>query len=121
MKTTRIREGENLAMLSARLGVPGCMILRANGLFSEAWLLPGRLIEAPEKGYCAQAETPCPVRALGEEAMPVRPGDAWTLTRAEEAVSLARRLNRPAGSLRLLLPLPERLPEGAEVFAPRGG
>ena len=48
MKTTIIREGETLGMLSARLGVPGCMILRANGLFSEAWLLPGRHIDVPD-------------------------------------------------------------------------
>ena len=68
MKTTIIREGETLGMLSARLGVPGCMILRANGLFSEAWLLPGRHIDVPDADYCAQAQAPCPVQALLERA-----------------------------------------------------
>ena len=42
--TAVVREDETLNMLSARLGVPGCMLLRCNGLYSPAWLLPGREI-----------------------------------------------------------------------------
>ena len=50
--------GEDLTALSARLGVPPCMLMRANGLFSPAWLLPGREVIAPE-GACG-GDFPCP-------------------------------------------------------------
>ena len=73
MKTTIIREGETLGMLSARLGVPGCMILRANGLFSEAWLLPGRHIDVPDADYCVTV-TLCP-SDTGWDLIRVEPGD----------------------------------------------
>ena len=119
MKTTIIREGETLGMLSARLGVPGCMILRANGLFSEAWLLPGRQIDVPDADYCAQAQAPCPVRALLEPAMSVRRGTAVTLNARESAQALSARLGQPLDALRLLTPLPDMLDAGTEVFLPR--
>ncbi len=59
-----VREGEGLDALSARLGVPGCMLLRANRLFSPAWLLPGREIEVPDGDFCRYDDYPCPVGAL---------------------------------------------------------
>ncbi len=119
MKTTIIREGETLGMLSARLGVPGCMILRANGLFSEAWLLPGRHIDVPDADYCALAQAPCPVQALLEPAMSARRGVALTLNAPESAQALAARLGQSMDSLRLLTPLPDMLDAETEVFLPR--
>ena len=67
---TVVRERETLDMLSARLNRPGCMILRANGLFSPAWLLPGRELAVPPKDYCTRsaADFPCPVQALHTKA-----------------------------------------------------
>ena len=42
MRWDLVYEGETLTDLSVRLGVPACMIMRANQIYSEAWLLPGR-------------------------------------------------------------------------------
>ena len=56
--------GETLAALSARFDLPGCMILRANRVFTEAWLTPGREISIPDRDFCAADDFPCPYRAL---------------------------------------------------------
>ena len=63
-----MREGEGLDALSARLGVPGCMLLRANRLFSTAWLLPGRVIRVPEGDFCRTDDFICPAQALDRTA-----------------------------------------------------
>lgn len=61
---TVVRQGETLARISARTGVPACMLMRANGLFSAAWLLPGREIIIPETAYCrGSSDGICPARA----------------------------------------------------------
>ena len=64
MRWDYVFEGENLNQLSARLGVPGCMLLRANRLFSTAWLLPGRQIAVPDGDFCRRDWGICPMRAL---------------------------------------------------------
>ena len=65
MRFDVVREGDTLDKLSSRHGVPGCMILRANALYSPAWLLPGQEIAIPDADYCRmQRDFPCPVRAL---------------------------------------------------------
>lgn len=63
-----MREGEGLDALSARLRVPGCMLLRANRLFSPAWLLPGRVIHVPDGDFCRTDDFPCPAEALTRTA-----------------------------------------------------
>lgn len=68
LKEDVVREGEGLDALSARLHVPGCMLLRANRLFSPAWLLPGRVIYVPEGDFCRADEFPCPAQALDLKA-----------------------------------------------------
>ena len=72
MKIHVIREGEDLNALSARWGLPACMLLRANGLY------------APEEVTC---ET-------------VRWGDNWeTLSdRTGETMEALMRLNRYWGA-----------------------
>lgn len=65
MRTDRVQDGETLSMMSARLGVPGCMLLRANRVFSPAWLLPGQEIQVPEGAFCLTDDGfVCPVAAL---------------------------------------------------------
>lgn len=59
-----VGDHETLSALSARLGVPGCMLLRANRVFSPAWLLPGREIDVPDALFCLMDDGPCPVAAL---------------------------------------------------------
>ena len=64
MRRDLVYEGESLGDLSARLGVPACMLMRANRLFSEAWLLPGREIVVPDRDFCWWDTGRCPLRAL---------------------------------------------------------
>lgn len=57
--------GERLSELSARYGVPGCAILRANRLFSESWFTPGREAEIPGADFCrGDDDFPCPALSL---------------------------------------------------------
>lgn len=56
----RVRTGETLNMLAARLNRPACMIMRANRLASPAWLLPGREIIVPPEDYCLWDAGECP-------------------------------------------------------------
>lgn len=60
----RVRTGETLNMLAARLKLPACMIMRANRLTSPAWLLPGREICVPPLNYCAHDHGICPCKLL---------------------------------------------------------
>ena len=62
MRSDYVLAGEDLNGLSARLGVPACMLMRANGLYSPAWLLPGREVLVPE-GRCG-GDFPCPRAAF---------------------------------------------------------
>ena len=65
MRSDCILEGETLNSLALRLGVPACMLMRANGLYSPAWLLPGRVINVPE-GKCG-GDFPCPREAFNRK------------------------------------------------------
>lgn len=73
MLLTRVRTGETLNMLSARLRRPACMIMRANRILSPAWLLPGREIAVPPRDFCLRDAGACPCAAFkrpaGEAAM----------------------------------------------------
>ena len=64
MERTRVLEGETAAALSARLGRPICMILRASRLYSVAWLMPGREIAVPALSFCRTDSFCCPAYAL---------------------------------------------------------
>ena len=68
MRWDLVYEGENLTQLSARLGVPACMLMRANRIFSEAWLLPGREIAVPDAGFCLRDRGICPRDAVHSPA-----------------------------------------------------
>ena len=64
MRWDLVYEGEQLGDLSARLGVPACMLMRANRIFSEAWLMPGREILVPDGDFCRKDDGICPRAAL---------------------------------------------------------
>ena len=68
MRWDYVYEGENLSALSVRLQVPACMLMRANRIYSEAWLLPGRQIAVPEGDFCWWDEGICPAKAIGMPA-----------------------------------------------------
>ena len=82
MWKTVVAPNETPALLSARVGVPVCALLRANRLFSPAWLLPGREIDVPDA--CASADFPCPVLAAQTPALARRLfyGSAMDIARA---------------------------------------
>ena len=69
MRWDLVYEGETLSDLSARLGVPACMLMRANRIWSEAWLLPGREITVPDLDFCDWDEGICPREAVNTPAM----------------------------------------------------
>ena len=52
MLLTRVRTGETLNMLSARLRRPACMIMSSNRILSPAWLQTGREIAVPPRDFC---------------------------------------------------------------------
>ena len=91
MRWDCVLAGEELNGLAARLGVPACMLMRANGLFSPAWLLPGRRVLVPE-GMCG-GDFPCPREAFYRVAGHCAP-PAWTLALPLEAGLLFLRLPR---------------------------
>ena len=64
MLLTRVRTGETLNMLSARLERPACMIMRVNRILSPAWLLPGREIAVPPCDFCLRDAGACPCPAI---------------------------------------------------------
>ena len=64
MRWDSVYEGETLNGLSARLGVPACMLMRANRIYSSAWLLPGREILVPDRDFCWWDTGLCPRRAI---------------------------------------------------------
>jgi len=95
MWKTVIRAGESPEELSERLNVPVCMLLRANGLFSPAWLLEGREIHVPDGEYCLHAEFPCPALLMRIPA-------------AERACLIIRK-DDSAGDIASLLSVPVRV------------
>ncbi len=68
MRWDYVYEEETLSALSARLQVPACVLMRANRIYSEAWLLPGRQIMVPDRDFCWWDQGICPVRAFHREA-----------------------------------------------------
>ncbi len=91
----RVRAGETLNMLSARLNRPACMIMRANRLASPAWLLPGREIIVPPEDYCMWDAGECPNRFFGCPAREARPRIRHVPRPGERASDIARRYGLP--------------------------
>ena len=95
MRSDRVLAGEELGELAARLGVPACMLMRANGLYSPAWLLPGREVLVPE-GFCG-GDFPCPREAFfrmararapqGEIVLPLAAGSGLLFVRLPRGIT----------------------------------
>lgn len=77
MRWDCVYEGENLSDLSARLQVPACMLMRANRIYSPAWLLPGRQIVVPDRDFCWWDDGICPIRAIKMKAKPYRSNEEF--------------------------------------------
>ncbi len=85
-----VREGESLSMLSARLARPGCMLMRANRIYSPAWLLPGREIVVPDEDFCLWDSFRCPVQAVKCPATERRRRAEKVVGLGDSVTSLAR-------------------------------
>ncbi len=90
MRWDVVREGESLSMLSIRLGRPGCMLMRANRIYSPAWLLPGREIAVPEPDFCLWDSFRCPAQAVQCPAVERRREAERVIGLGDSALSLAR-------------------------------
>ena len=98
MRSDYVLEGETLDMLALRLRVPACAIMRFNGLYSPAWLLPGREIIVPE-GECAVG-FPCPRQSFARPVRPDRPRRTVTAGPFDTAASLAAKYHEDEAELR---------------------
>lgn len=121
MERHTMREGDTLNALSARYRVPACAILRANRVFSPAWLSPGRET-SPRRALCQRDGFPCPVQAARQRARQPRPCAVHIVHGQESAAAVARayglperlvylaagRADGPQNGQELLLPLPRR-------------
>jgi len=117
MRGDVVREGETLSSLSARLGVPGCMLLRANRLHSPAWLLPGREIAVPEGDFCRWDGFRCPAESLRCAAGAQRRTAA--VARGDTARDIARRYGLTERLVLLAAGSPSGgLPEGIALRLP---
>lgn len=120
MERHTMREGDTLNALSARYRAPACAILRANRVFSPAWLSPGREILIPDARFCQRDGFPCPVQAARQRARQPRPCAVHIVHGQESAAAVARayglperlvylaagRADGPQNGQELLLPLP---------------
>ena len=113
----RVRAGETLNMLSARLNRPACMIMRANRLTSPAWLLPGREIIVPPEDYCMWDAGECPNRFFRCPARDERPRLRHVLRPGERAQDVARRYGLPE-RLVLLAAGTRALSPGRAIYLP---
>lgn len=80
MERHTMREGDTLNALSARYRVPACAILRANRVFSPAWLSPGREILIPDARFCQRDGFPCPVQAARQRRASPAPAPSISST-----------------------------------------
>ena len=107
---TIVREGETIAQLSVRTNIPACMLMRANGLFSPAWLLPGREIFVPQADFCRKEPAGiCPVRACTlpawkEEDEKIRPAAPETMRKTALESGLPTRLHLLARTQEICVP-----------------
>lgn len=88
MRYATIGQGETPECLSARLGRPVCMLLRANRLFSAQWLMDGRRIIVPDGDFCRRDAGICPLEALHIHA------ERFSAMEPEWAMHLPDRLRR---------------------------
>ena len=114
MRSDYVLAGEGLNELSARLRVPACMLMRANGLFSPAWLLPGREVIVPQ-GACA-GPFPCPCEVFHRVVGACLPRRAVCTLPGDTAASFAARFGLTEARLRALNGLKGCLYPGMTLF-----
>jgi len=126
MRWDIVRENEGPQELTARLGLPLCMLLRANRLVCAAWLTPGREIVVPQPDYCENDAFPCPAKLFFVPAEE-KQTEVWVAEIGESIPSVAQamgtteRLLLLARKCRGPLREGERLRIGAELCRKRIG
>lgn len=87
-----VYESDTAAELSQRAGCPVCMLLRANGVTSTAWLKTLGTAVVPENFNCAFSAHPCP-RALARAEIIEKNG--YIVRDGDSASSIAERFLLP--------------------------
>lgn len=117
MRRDGVRAGESPGALSARLGVPVCMLLRANRLVCTAWLVPGREIDVPGADFCKADAFPCPARLVRCRAKE-KTMEVCMAGRGESIASLARSMSTSERLLLLMRQKSGPLAEGERILLP---
>ncbi|MBQ3222722.1 MAG: LysM peptidoglycan-binding domain-containing protein [Clostridia bacterium] len=126
MRWDIVRENEGPQELTARLGLPLCMLLRANRLVCAAWLTPGRQIAVPQQDFCEKDAFPCPAKLLSVPAREKQTevwiaGSGDSIPSVVQALGTTERLLLLARKCRGPLREGERLRIGAELCRKRIG
>ncbi len=108
-------ENEGAQDLALRLGCPLCMLLRANGVLSGAWIEMSKDVVLPDGNTCIDNDFPCPVDFAKAE-IPERVG--YIIKEGDTAESISEEFHLPA---RLVLSLlkPQGLQAGEGIFLPK--
>ena len=86
--------------LSARAGMPVCMLLRANGVLSAAWLKTKGEADVPDSFDCERSPSPCP-RAAAVARIPERIG--YIVEKGDTYSSLAAQFHLPERLVRVCI------------------
>ncbi len=108
-------ENESAQELALRLNCPLCMLLRANGVFSGAWIEMSDDVALPDGNTCKENDFPCPVAFMKAE-IPERVG--YIVEEGDTAESISEKFRLPA-RLVISLSKPKGLKAGEGIFLPR--
>ncbi|MBR3927646.1 MAG: LysM peptidoglycan-binding domain-containing protein [Clostridia bacterium] len=121
----KVMEGETAEEIAGRAGYPLCMLLRANGVLSGAWLETMTEVRAPDADECEKSAFPCPndfarAEILEKVGYIIRKGDtAKSIARAhclpERIVSAVSKITEGKAIF-----LPVR-PEGMKIHTVKPG
>ena len=107
-------EMESAQAMALRLGVPLCMLLRANGVVSGAWIETGDEVSIPDENTCMRNDFPCPKDFVKAE-IPERIG--YIVENGDTVKSISEKMHLP---VRLVISLlkPRGVKAGEGIFLP---
>lgn len=110
----RKADGETAGQIALRAGCPVCMLLRANGLISGAWIEMMDEVRLPDADECEKSAFPCP-NDLVKAMIPEKTG--YIVQKGDSIESVARTHGLPS---RLVIACLQgrRLSEGNALYLP---
>lgn len=88
----KVIEGESAGDIALRAGCPLCMLLRANGVLSGAWLEMREKVRIPDEDECRKSAFPCP-RDFAMGDIPSRIG--CIVQKEDDAETIAKAFQLP--------------------------